>query len=309
MNRIRIAVFALLVASGIALMVLIFIFQVRTPYESTLSPAFSVLGLATKSFNRVLTRVLPVDEIDEKDFGDAIAARYDETADKSDPDHVYLNRLIRELERGKIKPFRYRVYVVKYGMPNAFALPGGVILVTKELMDILGSESELVSILLHEMGHVELSHVFDKVRFEMLAKKAGSETLGWMADFAIGLLLNSSFDKTLEQEADDYGYGRLADTRYEPGSFSDALMRLLDYTVKKGVKENDSRADVFRDYFSSHPPLKIRIEKYSEEADLWWRTHSSVKRYLGKGNLKERIAFNDKDFGPSEWVSTRPINP
>ena len=58
-------------------------------------------------------------------------------------------------------------------MPNAFALPGGVIIVTGGLLKTLKSEAELAAVLSHEMGHIELSHCLDTVRFQLLARKDG----------------------------------------------------------------------------------------------------------------------------------------
>jgi len=64
-----------------------------------------------------------------------------------------------------------------------FTLPSGVILVTKGLLETMQSESELVSILAHELGHIERGHCFDVVKYELLARKIKSEKLGELAIF------------------------------------------------------------------------------------------------------------------------------
>jgi signal transduction histidine kinase len=53
-------------------------------------------------------------------------------------------------------PWTFRV--VDDPTPNAFALPGGFIFVTRGLLDLMGNEAELASVLGHEIGHVTARH-------------------------------------------------------------------------------------------------------------------------------------------------------
>jgi Zn-dependent protease with chaperone function len=50
-------------------------------------------------------------------------------------------------------PYRLTVKVLEEKRPNALALPGGTILVTRGLLDSVGSENELAFVLAHEIGH------------------------------------------------------------------------------------------------------------------------------------------------------------
>src|SRR5438045_17036 len=54
-------------------------------------------------------------------------------------------------ERPKL-PWSFKV--VDDASPNAFALPGGPVFVTRGLLTYLNSEAELATVLGHEMGHV-----------------------------------------------------------------------------------------------------------------------------------------------------------
>jgi len=302
---IRLSFLLLILLAGAVLTVVIYKKKIQTQYDSTLAPAFQLFGGTTKTVNRIFSRAIPVDEVDEREFGNEIAKRYDENTDKDSPDYKYLNNLIINLSKYKKKPFKYRVYPIDYDYPNAFAMPGGVILVTTGLLGSLETEGELVSILAHEMGHIELSHCFDLVRFELLTKKIGDESIGWLADFAINLLLRDSFSKTMENEADEFAFDLVKKTKYDPMSLADSFKRLEEYVEKNYYYNDDEEkhADPVRDYFMSHPPLKLRIEKFSSDAVVWWRMHSKEKRYLGKLNLKERISYYIKDFGIEEWIT------
>jgi predicted Zn-dependent protease len=270
--------------------------------DMSFSPLFQLLGKVPKSLSRSVTRVLPIDSVDEGKLGEVIFKDYEANASQSDKKTLdYLSSLVQTLEIYKKKQFSYKIQILDSPFPNAMALPGGVILVTSGLLDILGSESELLAVLAHEMGHVELSHCFDSVKYEILSKKIFHTDLGKLADFSRGFLVRHSFSKTQEDEADSYGYKLLVNSQYDPTSVSRALGR-LSFGIDN-IK-SDALLNPLRDYFTSHPPIKSRINKFSSEAKIWWNLNKGKKRYIGKKNFLERVPFSKKDFGDSEKVSS-----
>ena len=64
-------------------------------------------------------------------------------------------RLAEVSERGHL-PWTFRV--VDDPMPNAFALPGGFVFVTRGLLGVVNSEAELAGVLAHAIGHVNARH-------------------------------------------------------------------------------------------------------------------------------------------------------
>ncbi len=72
-----------------------------------------------------------------------------------------------------------------------------------------------MSVMAHEMGHIELGHCFNAVKFELLARKTHEETLGKIADFAVPFLLHPSFSKTQENESDEYAYNLMIESQYD----------------------------------------------------------------------------------------------
>jgi predicted Zn-dependent protease len=254
-----------------------------------------------KLADRMLTRVLPIGEVDERRLGDAYRRIYDSRVASSDHDQRDVDALMAELVPFTGKDFPYRAYVIDYGAPNAMALPGGVVLVTRELLSTVDSESELVSILAHELGHIERGHCFDAVRFELLARKVGADTLGALADFAAQVLLRHSYSKTVEHEADEYSFQLVANSRYDPRGVSGAFRSLEAYVSGAGIS-TPQHGDPIRDYFTSHPPLEIRAEEFGQRAEAWWRRHSGEHRYVGVRNLDARLAMPVRDF-PEEWTT------
>ncbi|MEI7488988.1 MAG: M48 family metallopeptidase [Chryseobacterium sp.] len=271
--------------------------------EISFSPIFQLLGKAPQSVSRSVTKVLPIDSVDEGELGTYILSHYDDGSLKvlnEDKALDYLVSVGRKLERYKRKPFPYVLRLEQSELPNAMALPGGVILVTSGLLKVLKSESELVSVLAHEMGHVELSHCFDAVKYEILTKKILNTDLGMMADFARNFLIKHSFSKTQEDEADSYGFQLLSNSEYDPTSLSRAFLRLNESSSKSYT---NTSANPLRDYFSSHPPLQNRIEKFSSEAQIWWTSHRGQSRYIGVQNFIDKVDLSQKDYGSSERIS------
>lgn len=176
-SRSRLLVLAVLLAAGAGLIAALSRGRPPASLAPSLALPFQLLGTPVHLVDRLASRVVPVDSVDERALGDTLRNRYNAQVDPSDPGQIYLDRLLLPLRSHTRRPFPYRAYLTgDCGGPNAMALPGGVILVCRELLDTLGSESELVAVLAHEMGHIELAHTFDLVRFQLLARRTGEES-------------------------------------------------------------------------------------------------------------------------------------
>jgi len=300
-SRLRALVLGLLFAVGTALAFLLARERPVPPLRSSLATPFQLLGAPIKLADRLASRVVPVGSVEERELGDLYRRGFEAQIPAGDADQAYLDRLMAALRPFARRPFPYRAFRAgPLGGPNALALPGGVILVSDELLRDLGSEAELVAVLAHEIGHIELGHCFDAVRFQLLGRRTGSETLGTLADLARGLLVRHSFSKAEEHEADAYAFTLLASSRYDPaalGSSFASLQRAEEGARTGGPRE---RADPLRDYVSSHPPLPLRREAFRQEAAAWWRRHPHERRYLGVANLRRRQALDSQEL-PGEW--------
>ncbi len=271
---------------------------------STLSPFFQHLFDPLKEAGIASSKFLPVNDMDEKEFGDEIR-RYYTAAEQDSKTYVYLNRLINDIVSDSTKPFNYTVYKSKSSVPNAWAYPGGVIFVTQGLLDLLNTEGELVSVLAHEAGHIELGHCFQAVKYQLLTRKADIDGIGELIDFLNSLFFRYTYSKAQEGEADQYAYRYLLNSRYSPSSSADAFMKLKEYHEQNGFAERSSDTlDPVRDYLRSHPPLELRIAKFRAESDFWWEMHPDEKRYAGKKNLTSRVTMFEKKF-QEEWVTAR----
>ena len=174
-------------------------------------------------------------------LGDGLAAGFLGAAPlRKDPQmQRYVNRVGQWLAMHSGRPdLPWTFGVVDTETVNAFAMPGGTVLVTYGLMRRLNSESELAGALAHEIAHVVKKHQLQAIQSDQssqawadlgkgLASEAiarrGSDPVGlksWGASAGVELLKNGVFlrplDRSMEYEADKLGVVIAARSGYDP---------------------------------------------------------------------------------------------
>ena len=129
-------------------------------------------------------------------------------------------------------PWTFRV--VDDPTPNAFALPGGFIFVTRGLLDLMDNEAELASVLGHEIGHVTARHSVQQMSQQQLAQLALgvgaiiSPTVAQFGDVAaqgLGLLF-LKYGRDDERQADDLGFRYALTQGYDVREMDDVFRSL-----------------------------------------------------------------------------------
>jgi len=144
--------------------------------------------------------------------------------------------------------------------PNAFALPDGTIIMTDQLVLLSHNNEELLSILAHEIGHIKHRHALRMVFqnsavFIIITTITGdATTASGMVSTLPTMLVESSFSRELEAQADDYAMFVMKKTHIDLHYFADIMARL-----SQGEKGSD-----VEEYFSSHPITASRIAKFQE---------------------------------------------
>lgn len=120
----------------------------------------------------------------------------------------------------------------KHVGPNAFALPGGALIMTDQLVKLARHDDELLGVLAHELGHVERRH---GVRLAIQSLGAGvvliaiTGDVGSLSDAAAGLpalLLRAGYSRDMEREADAYALDWMQRACITPARYVDLLDRL-----------------------------------------------------------------------------------
>jgi predicted Zn-dependent protease len=141
--------------------------------------------------------------------------------------------------------------LVRAGVSNAYALPGGFVFITEPLLDLCAQDrDELAFLLGHEMGHVLRGHAKSQLTASTFLHAVTAQLAG--AGLMLRQLLNKGYSRELELEADAEGARLAASAGFDPRAAARALQRL--------ARVSGGNAGLM-EYFSSHPPIAERVQK------------------------------------------------
>jgi predicted Zn-dependent protease len=207
---------------------------------------------------------------------------------RADPDYLddwlmrdYLNAVSSKLASAAVTQYLggyvpdFDLFAVRDSQINAFSMPGGFIGVNTGLIATTQTESELASVIGHEMGHVLQRHI---ARMIGTQERSGYAALaGMLAGLLAGLLAKSGdlgmgiamggqafavdnqlrFSRAAEQEADRVGFQMLAAAGYDPYAMTTFFDRLDRSTMAdNGVPP----------YARTHPLTGERIADMEDRA-------------------------------------------
>ncbi|HZO10327.1 MAG TPA: M48 family metallopeptidase [Myxococcota bacterium] len=142
---------------------------------------------------------------------------------------------------------------------NAFALPGGEIVVTDELVLLSERDEELLGVLAHELGHVHERHALRGVIQSSVVGALVAVWLGDVSSLATALpaaVLDARYSRDFEREADDYAAELLRANGADPIAFAEFLARLEAADGGGG-----GPAPTLLAYLASHPATAERIRR------------------------------------------------
>jgi predicted Zn-dependent protease len=190
------------------------------------------------------------------------------------------------------RQFEFGFLVVDDEAPNAFALPGGYVYVTRGLLVLTNSEDELANVLGHEIGHVEERHGARQHAAGTLPRILASpgDAVGAVISPSLGNALAAPFRKAGAAYLASYGRGQERDadlfaqeTAARAGYDPRGMAMLLEGLQREEVlRTGEERKPGFLD---SHPPTPERAEATTQRAAaLTWartpETESSPDTYL-----------------------------
>lgn len=176
-----------------------------------------------------------------------------------------LRKLTQGLDGVNEVPLNFKVY--KQNEINAFACADGSVRVYTGIMDAM-TDSELLGVIGHEIGHVALSHTRKQMQSAILTS-AGKEalastnaTVATLTDSQLGAIgeaiLDARFSRKQESEADDYGYNFLKAAGVNPWAM------VMSFEKMQALSEGGNTSGLVSNLFSSHPDTQTRIERISQ---------------------------------------------
>jgi len=153
---------------------------------------------------------------------------------------------------------------------NALALPGGTVVVTDDLVELVDDDLKFASVMAHELGHLQQRHALRHVLQSMgtgLVVVAITGDITSITSVAAALptaLVEAGFSREMEREADDAAAAWLHRNGHGVELYGAFLSRLEEdhYARHPDASKDDASVG---DYFSTHPATRERIARLQTE--------------------------------------------
>lgn len=188
---------------------------------------------------------------------------------------AYLNKICGAITVNSERPELYRGYhvaIMDTDEINAFATPGGHILISRGLLNCASSEDALAAVIAHEVAHIQLQHSVKAIKsartVDAIFSTAGtvvtafaeedlrflSDVFGETVNEVVGQLVESGYSKNQEYDADAFALKLMADAGYNPFAMVE-MLRLIE----------DIQGDSNRGFGKTHPSPEDRLDKVLDE--------------------------------------------
>lgn len=173
-----------------------------------------------------------------------------------------LAKLSSELVEAADPPLPVQIAVIRTPVPNAFALPGGSILVLSGLIDKVATADELRGILAHELGHVvhrdAIRHVIETAGLSALFGLVVGDYSGSTIAVLTGrTLADAGYSREIEAAADAFAVTVMVRIGRNPAALGDALDHIAEATPHIGDQLT---------WLSSHPSTPDRVARLKAAA-------------------------------------------
>ncbi|MGN3973459.1 M48 family metalloprotease [Tsuneonella sp. SYSU-LHT278] len=168
----------------------------------------------------------------------------------------------------------FTVSLLNSSVNNAFAIPGGYVYTTRQLVTLMNNEAELAAVLGHEVGHVAARHSQRRQ-----AKATQNSLLGAAGAILSGILLGNSgigqqisqgllqgsqlltlkFSRSQELEADKLGVQYLNSAGYDPHAMATVLQSLAMQNALDASLQGRQNATI-PEWASTHPDPASRVQ-------------------------------------------------
>ncbi len=236
------------------------------------SLSFSLAGCGINPVTGERAFVLPnLDENWERGVGQKMYApmRQSQGGDyKLDPVLTeYVESVGDRLAAQASRDLPYEFHVLNDSVPNAWALPGGKIVVNRGLLTELSSEAELAAVLGHEIVHADAAHGARQQSKGLLtqvgmmaamiygsskAKTEAGQQIAVMVPQLGAQLITTKYGRDAERESDLYGMRYMSAAGYNP----QGAVELQETFVKLS---EGRRTDWLSGLFASHPASAERV--------------------------------------------------
>lgn len=212
----------------------------------------------------------------------------------------YIQKIGNKLAGKANRQMPYKFYLVNSGVVNAFALPGGPVVITRGILLTLENEDELAGIIGHEIGHIERRHHAKFVEKQLaisfilqigsllLPQNLTGEVLFQLGKISAGLL-SLKFSRDQEREADESSLNLLLKAGYSP----EGMLKVFE-RFKKMEKAKPP------EWLSTHPLPESRIKEWQEKLELLKPSGAFIKDTPSFNRIKQKLLATQPSFAEFE---------
>jgi predicted Zn-dependent protease len=198
---------------------------------------------------------------------------------------------------------------------NAFSVPGGYVYITRQLMTLMGDESQLAFALGHEVGHIAANHAHQReaVERELTWRALPEILLGqMMGGFGNQLALQRalavklqtlSFSREQEYEADTLGMRYMIAAGYDPAGAARLLASLSRETALQARVQGRTNRRI-PEWALTHPLSENRMQRALEEARATGRLGTGLRNRDTFLSALEGITVDDD---PAQGIIDGPV--
>lgn len=152
------------------------------------------------------------------------------------------------------QPFEFKYTIVDKNIVNAFALPGGYIVITSDLILQTETAEELAGIISHEISHITERHMVQRILSNLGVIVVAQVLLGDVSGLATIMIQGAQlftmmqFSQSQETEADEKGFALLKEAKISPKGIVAFFSRM-----NKNKPEELQKVEGALSAFSSHP--------------------------------------------------------
>ena len=195
---------------------------------------------------------------------------------------------------------------------NAFSVPGGYVYITRQLMGIMGDESQLAFALGHEVGHIAANHARQREAYaaqnplgvlgRILGAVFGDRFMGSILQ-ARAKLQQLSFSREQEYEADTLGLKYMIAAGYDPGGAAQLLSALSRTTALEARVQGRTNRQT-PEWASTHPLSQNRMQRALQEARATGRIGTGLHNRDAFLNQLEGVYVDDD---PAQGIIDGPV--
>lgn len=179
----------------------------------------------------------------------------------------------------------FRVTALNSPVMNAFAIPGGYLYITRQLLGLMNDEAELASVIGHEAGHITARHSSERQRTNILSQLGalivgvvtGSGQLAQIAGQA-GQVWALSYSRGQELEADDLGIRYMTAAGYDPAASPSMLASLGAWSaLEPRFQGRESDARTVPSWARTHPLSADRVRRATTRVQQTARAGQGIR--------------------------------